>query len=70
MEEIKKRGGQFINLKEKAKQLESGKVYSIQEVADIFQIYHRTIRHAIERGEIQPQKLGRQYLIRKEDFFQ
>ena len=55
-----KMGRPRINLKEKSKELTEKEYYTINE--------RRTIKRAIERGEINATKIGKQYRIRKQDF--
>lgn len=42
--------------------------YTIDELAEILKVDHRTIRRAIKRGDIKAMKVGKQYRIRKSDF--
>lgn len=57
-----------IDLKEKSKELEEKEYYSIDELAKIMKVERRTIKRAIERGEIKAIKIGKQYRIKKENF--
>lgn len=41
--------------------------YTIFEVADLLKCDHKTIRRAIQRGEIKAQKIGKLWRIKKED---
>ena len=42
--------------------------YSISELAELLKVEHKTIRRAIQRGDIKAMKIGRVYRIRKSDF--
>lgn len=57
-----------INLKERSQELEDKEYYSIDELAKIMKVERRTIKRAIERGEIKAIKIGKQYRIKKENF--
>ena len=70
-EEIKKMGKMGRppkQLKELADINLNDEFYTIDEVAKILKVEHRTIRRAIKRGDIKAMKVGRQYRIRKSDF--
>jgi excisionase family DNA binding protein len=41
-------------------------VYRIQEVAEALKLSVKTIRRAIQKGELEARKTGKQYLITKE----
>ena len=63
-----KMGRPRINSKEKSKELTEKEYYTINELASIMKVERRTIKRAIERGEIKATKIGKQYRIRKQDF--
>ena len=60
-----KMGRPRINLKEKSKELTEKEYYTINELASIMKVERRTIKRAIERGEIKALKIGKQWRIRK-----
>lgn len=65
---MEKTGRPRTNLKERAEINLNDEFYTIDEVAKILKVEHKTIRRAIKRGDIKAMKIGRQYRIRKSDF--
>ena len=63
-----KMGRPRIDLKEKSKELNNEEFYTIDELAKIMKVERRTIKRAIERGEIEARKIGKQYRIKKDNF--
>ena len=63
-----KMGRPRIDLKEKSKELNNEEFYTIDELAKIMKVERRTIKRAIERGEIEAIKIGKQYRIKKDSF--
>lgn len=62
------KGRPKIDLKEKAKEISlEDEFYTIDELANILKVEHKTIRRAIQRGEIKAKKYGRQWRIKKSD---
>lgn len=63
-----KQGRPFIDLKEKAKEISlEDEFYTIEELSKLLKVEHKTIRRAIQRGEIKAMKLGKQWRIKKSD---
>lgn len=68
MSEKAKQGRPFIDLKEKAKGISlEDEFYTIEELSKILKVEHKTIRRAIQRGEIKAMKIGKQWRIKKSD---
>lgn len=65
---MKQSGRPPKNLKEIAEGINlNEEFYTIDELAKILKVEHRTIRRAIKRGDIKAMKVGRQYRIKKSD---
>lgn len=68
MSEKTKQGRPFIDLKEKAKEISlEDEFYTIDELSKLLKVEHKTIRRAIQRGEIKAMKMGKQWRIKKSD---
>lgn len=68
MSDKTKQGRPFIDLKEKAKEISlEDEFYTIEELSKLLKVEHKTIRRAIQRGEIKAMKLGKQWRIKKSD---
>ena len=68
MSDKTKQGRPFIDLKEKAKGISlEDEFYTIEELSKILKVEHKTIRRAIQRGEIKAMKIGKQWRIKKSD---
>lgn len=62
------RGRPKIDLKSRTNEISlEDEFYTIEELAKILKVEHKTIRRAIQRGDIKAIKLGRQWRIRKSD---
>lgn len=66
---MKERGRPQKDLKKIADDINlNDEFYSISELAELLKVEHKTIRRAIQRGDIKAMKIGRVYRIRKSDF--
>lgn len=65
---MKERGRPKKDLKELAEEINlNDEFYSIDELANLLKVEHKTIRRAIKRGDIKAMRVGKVYRIRKSD---
>ena len=53
---------------DETKNLNEDEYYTINELAEKLKVNRRTITRLIDRGEIKPLRVGKQYRIKKSDF--